>query len=73
MPYYPIRLPHPWSGESHSQETFLGPSAEKQTHNYDTRELKPPSVPINTEVKGIKPYQDEMVSHGYKFITKCHS
>ena len=31
-----VRLPHPRSGDSQSQETFLAPSADKQTHNYDT-------------------------------------
>ena len=37
-----VRLPHPWSGDSQGQETFLAPSADKQTRNYDTV-LKPPS------------------------------
>ena len=31
-----VRLPHPRSGNSQSQETFLTPSADKQTRNYDT-------------------------------------
>ena len=30
-----VRLPHPWSGDSQGQETFLAPSADKQTGNYD--------------------------------------
>ena len=30
-----VRLPHPRTGNSHSKETFLGPSADKQTRNYD--------------------------------------
>ena len=30
-----VRLPHPRSGDSQGQETFLAPSADKQTHNYD--------------------------------------
>ena len=29
-----VRLPHPRSGDSQSQETFLAPSADKQTRNY---------------------------------------
>ena len=29
-----VGLPHPRSGESQSQETFLAPSADKQTRNY---------------------------------------
>ena len=31
-----IRLPHPRSGDSQGQETFLAPSTDKQTRNYDT-------------------------------------
>ena len=30
-----VRLPHPRSGDSQGQETFLSPSADKQTRNYD--------------------------------------
>ena len=30
-----VRLTHPWSGDSQGQETFLAPSADKQTRNYD--------------------------------------
>ena len=29
-----VRLPHPWSGDSQFQETFLAPSADKETRNY---------------------------------------
>ena len=31
-----VRLPHPRSGNSQGQETFLAPFADNQTHNYDT-------------------------------------
>ena len=31
-----MRLPHPQSGDSQDQETFLAPSADKKTCNYDT-------------------------------------
>ena len=31
-----VRLRHPRSGYSQGQETFLAPSADKQTRNYDT-------------------------------------
>ena len=31
-----VRLPHPWSGDSQGQETFLASSADKQIHNHDT-------------------------------------
>ena len=65
-----VRLPHPRSGNSQGQETFLAPSADKQTRNYDTRVLKPPSLPISPKAKGIEPWQDEMVSHIYKFTSK---
>ena len=69
-----VRLPHPWSGDMQGQEMFLVLSADKhkQTHNYDTV-LKPQSHPINPKVKGIELLQDEMVSHIYKFTSKCHS
>ena len=30
-----VKLPHPWSGDSQGQETFLAPSADKQIRNYD--------------------------------------
>ena len=30
-----VRLPHPRSGDSKGQESFLAPSADKQTCNYD--------------------------------------
>ena len=31
-----VRVPRPRIGDSHGQETFLAPSADKQTRNYDT-------------------------------------
>ena len=31
-----VKLSHPQSGDSQGQKTFLAPSANKQTHNYDT-------------------------------------
>ena len=50
-----VRLPHPRSGDTQGQETFLALSADKQTRNYDTSVLKPPSLSINLKVKGIEP------------------
>ena len=32
-----VRIPHPRSGDSYGQETFLAPSADRQTCNHDTR------------------------------------
>ena len=32
-----VRLPHPGSGDSQGQKTFLAPSADKRTSNYDTK------------------------------------
>ena len=49
-----VRLPHPQSGDIQGQETFLAHSADKQTRNYDTRVLKPRSLPINHKTKGIE-------------------
>ena len=37
------------------------------------RVLKPPSLPINSKVKGIELKQVEMVGHIYKFTSKFHS
>ena len=31
-----VTLPHPRSGDSRGQETFLAPPAARRTHNYDT-------------------------------------
>ena len=31
-----VRLPHPRSGDSQGHETFLAPSAYKETRNYET-------------------------------------
>ena len=59
--------------DSHGQETYLAPSADKQTCNSVKRVLKPPFFPINTNVKGIEVQQDGMVRHIYKFTSKCHS
>ena len=50
-----VRLPHPRSGDSRGQETFLAPSADKQTRNHDKRVLKPPSLHINPKAKSIEP------------------
>ena len=32
-----VRLSHPWIGDRLGQETFLAPSADKQTLNYDAK------------------------------------
>ena len=45
-----VRLTHPRNGDSQGQETFLPPSADKQTRNYDIKVLKQPSLPINPKV-----------------------
>ena len=41
------RVPHPWSGNSQSQKTFLAPSADKETRKV----LKPPSLPISSKLR----------------------
>ena len=63
-----VRLPYPWSGDSQGQETLLAPSADKQTRNHDT-ECSNHHLSLSTlsKVKGIEPWQDEMVSYIYKF------
>ena len=60
-----VRLSHPRSGDIQGQETFSAPSADKQTHKFNTRVLRLPSLPISPNVRGIEPQQDEMVSHIY--------
>ena len=42
-----VRLPHPKSGDSQGQETFLAPSADKPTRNYDTECSKHQSAQTN--------------------------
>ena len=46
------RLPNPRSRDSQGQETFLAPSADKQTRNYDTV-LKPSSPLSILRLKGL--------------------
>ena len=51
-----VRIPHTRRGDSQCQKMFLAPFADKQTRNYDNYGvLKPPSLPINRNVKGIEP------------------
>ena len=50
-----VRLPHPPIGDSHCQDTFLAPSDDKETWNYDREVPKLRWLPINTKVKGSDP------------------
>ena len=50
-----VRQLHPRSRNSQGQETFLAPSADNQTCNYETEYSNQPPVAVNTKVKGIKP------------------
>ena len=47
-----FRLPHPRSKESQGPEMFLAPSADDQTHNYDTECSNHHPPTRNTKVKG---------------------
>ena len=47
-----VRLPHPRSGDSQGQETFLAPSADKQTRNHDIECYKNYVNIMVTSVKG---------------------
>ena len=49
-----VRLPHLWIGDNQCQETFLAPSAYKQTRNYDIEYSNLPSLTINSKTKGIE-------------------
>ena len=48
-----VRLPHPRSGDSQGQETFLAPSADKQTRNYDTECLNHHPSQSTRRAKGL--------------------
>ena len=68
-----VRQSHPWSADSQGQERFSALPADEKTLNYNTKVLKPPSLPIKPKVKGIELYQDDMVSHIYKVTSECDS
>ena len=48
-----VRLPHPRSGNSQGQETFLAPCANKQTRNYDIECSNRHSYLSNLRLKGL--------------------
>ena len=50
-----VTLPNRRCGDSQGQETFLAPSAYKQTRNYDIECSNRPSLTINPKAKGIEP------------------
>ena len=50
-----VKLQDSWSGDSQGQETSLATYADKQTDNYDTRVLKPPSLSTKCKINGIEP------------------
>ena len=47
-----VRLPYPRSRDRLGQETFLAPSADNQTHNYDTECSNHPSFPSTLRSNG---------------------
>ena len=49
-----VRLPYPGSGDTQGQETFLAPSAENPTRNYDIECSNLPSLTINSKTKEIE-------------------
>ena len=48
-----VRLPHPRSEDSQGQETFLAPSADKQTRNHDTECSNHHPSPSTLRPKGV--------------------
>ena len=48
-----VRLPHPRSGDTQGQETFLAPSADKQTRNYDIECSNHHPLLSNVRLKGL--------------------
>ena len=53
MPYALVRLPHSRRGDSQGRETFLAPSTDKQTHNYDTECSNHHPSPSTLRSKGL--------------------
>ena len=49
-----VRLPHPWSGDSQGQKTFLAPSTYKQTRKCYIECSNLPSLTINPKTKRIE-------------------
>ena len=54
-----LRLPHPPSGDNQGYETFLAPSDDKLTRNYD-KECYPFQL---SQVTATEQYQEQTVSH----------
>ena len=50
-----VRLPHLRIGDNQCQESFLAPSAYKQTRNYDIERSNLPSLTMNPKTIGIEP------------------
>ena len=48
-----VRLPHPRSGDSQGQETFLEPSADKQIRSYDIECSNHHPSPSSLRPKGL--------------------
>ena len=83
--YIYIYIYYKFTSECHSQTTpsseqrQLGPGNVFSSLCWQAnpqlwhRVHKPPSLSINSEVKGIQPQQDKVVSHIYNFTSKCHS
>ena len=60
-----VRLPHSQSGDIQGQETFLAPSADKQTCNYD--------IECSNHHPSLSSLRPKGLSHTYKFTSGCHS
>ena len=48
-----VRIPHPRSGENQGQETFLAPSADKKTRNYDKKSSNHHHSVLTLRPKGL--------------------
>ena len=68
-----VRLPHPRRGDSQGQETFLAPSPDKSTRNYDI-ECSNHHPPLSTlRPKRLSSSKMKLLSHICKFTSGCRT
>ena len=68
-----VRLPHPRSGDSEGQETFLAPSADNSTRNYGI-ECANHHLPLSTlRPKRLSRSKMKFMSHICNVPSGCHT
>ena len=68
-----VRQPHPRSGDSQGQETFLAPSADKSTRNCDIEGSNHHPPLSNVSPKRLSRSKMKFLSHICKFTSGCHT